>query len=57
MIAAEATGFPALLIILGIVGLLVAVGIALGGHRERAKVTAGVSAAGIVVGIILANVL
>ena len=54
--AAEATGFPALLIIFGIIGLCVALGIAIGGRRERAKVTAGVSAAAIVIGVILANV-
>lgn len=56
VIAAEATGFPALLIIFGIIGLVVAVGIAVGGRKDRAKTAAGISAAVIVIGLILANV-
>jgi hypothetical protein len=45
IIAAEASGFPALLVILGIIGLVVAGGIAIGGRKDRAKNMAGVSAA------------
>ena len=57
ILAAEATGFPALLIIAGIIGLIVALGIRLGGKRERSKAVALFSVAAIALGVLLANVL
>jgi hypothetical protein len=54
-LAATATGFPALLIILGILGLLVSIGIAIGGRRSTAGRVSMVSAAAIVLGVVLAN--
>ena len=57
--AAQATGFPAIFIVIGIVGVIVAAGVALGGKKERAKErakrTALWCAGAFVGGIILAS--
>jgi hypothetical protein len=55
VIAAEATGFPALLMIIGMLGVLVAIGIAIGGRRSRALRLAGLSALLFVIGLVMAN--
>jgi hypothetical protein len=55
VLAAEATGLPALFIIGGCVGLIVAVGVAIGGRRDRAKKIAAFCALAMVVGVFWAN--
>jgi hypothetical protein len=60
MVAAEgtynATGFPAPLIILGVLGLIVCLGILIAGRRGLAGRVAAGSALLIVVGVVIENV-
>jgi hypothetical protein len=52
----ESNGFPALLILLGILGLVVALGILIANRRALAGRVAAASAISIVLGIVIENV-